>query len=457
MSLININDIYFNNVGVGPRILVKNTGNLLQHTFTFETIFLNYGGSIYNSQTSSYIADASFNYFTIVSMGGGVTESFNLVLDTSGNDHLAIIYEDGGFVKLDVSGAIINIGERYFIKISVERVNAGSTNIELYLRSITNPANAAFTYTRNIASAFQFANQGAIGCVNDSTTFTQSYYNFDGYRLYAAQNMAFNFCRFWDTAITNTNAPILYNLDLSANRFSTGYIYNVTLNGTYPENFTVGTQTNQKLLLQIDGRNANVGDLTTLYNTARLQTATPNGEPPTVTNSATGYATLEDFGINSSATTLLLSCLDESTRVLTPFGYKPIKELRINEFVITSSGRKSRITDITTRKHTNEFIENMPFLIPKDSIRDNYPPEDSLLSSKHKFLLEHNKWITPEDYSKINDKIIRYTEKKLVTYYHIHLENYKTDDLVINNGFIVESLGDWIDVYTSNNDGTFSK
>ena len=31
--------------------------------------------------------------------------------------------------------------------------------------------------------------------------------------------------------------------------------------------------------------------------------------------------------------------------------------------------------------------------------------------------------------------------KNIVKYYHIQLENYKTDNLIINNGLIVESLG----------------
>ncbi len=131
-----------------------------------------------------------------------------------------------------------------------------------------------------------------------------------------------------------------------------------------------------------------------------------------------------------------IHCLTPDTRVLTPRGYKLITELKRNDYVITSDMRKVKIIDIIMRSYKpNKF--NYPYLVPKNSIAKNYPPSDIKLSGGH--LIKYGeKWIHPAN-SGLFKQII---SKEDILYYHIQLENYETDNLVINEGGVVESYFD---------------
>lgn len=130
-------------------------------------------------------------------------------------------------------------------------------------------------------------------------------------------------------------------------------------------------------------------------------------------------------------------CLYEDTEVLTINGYINISNLKKNDIIITSDNRNVYIKKIN--KSSLPAIDDFfPYLIPKNFFYDNYPPNDTRISSGHKILI-NNKWLVPmwSGGRLQQDKTI----KNKINYYHIELENYETDHLVINGGLIVESLG----------------
>jgi hypothetical protein len=161
----------------------------------------------------------------------------------------------------------------------------------------------------------------------------------------------------------------------------------------------------------------------------------------TTTSTASGTYTLYIYNTGSYNITLLslivedIPCLTEDTHVLTPNGYINIKQLCKGDNVITCDNRIVKIVNI----YKSLIVGNdksYPCIIPKNSIANNYPLETFKISQGH--LIKHNKcWIYPRLYFKLDKS------QKIIKYYHIKLENYITDNLVINNGVVVESLGNY--------------
>ncbi len=129
------------------------------------------------------------------------------------------------------------------------------------------------------------------------------------------------------------------------------------------------------------------------------------------------------------------NCLFEDIEVLTPSGYVSVKSLQKGDLVTTSDGRFSPIKRILS-SYMPKQEKFLPIIIPANSITENYPPKDCRLSKYH--LINFNgKWIIPYK----NEHIFKYDrDVKSIKYYHLELENYFTDHLVINGGLVVESL-----------------
>lgn len=155
-------------------------------------------------------------------------------------------------------------------------------------------------------------------------------------------------------------------------------------------------------------------------------------------------------------------CIIKGTFVLTPSGYKTVETLKDNDYVLTHLGEKVKIVKIFKSK-VLPTKKNLPYLIPKNSIRENYPPHDLYVSRRHCICVYANKdihknknvkdkWIIPEMYqdylerNKIKRKFIiqkQYSEEnRLIEYYHILLPNYNTQHLVVNGGCVIESLSE---------------
>ncbi len=128
-----------------------------------------------------------------------------------------------------------------------------------------------------------------------------------------------------------------------------------------------------------------------------------------------------------------LNCLTRGTTVLTPYGYIAIEKLKKDDYVLTSDNRKSKIKKIhRIFVHSNK--ETNPYIIPKNAFGKNYPLIETVISGLHKIKF-NDVWIVPKKFD-----FKQKTSSKIIEYFHIELENYLTDHLVINSGLIVESF-----------------
>ncbi len=135
-----------------------------------------------------------------------------------------------------------------------------------------------------------------------------------------------------------------------------------------------------------------------------------------------------------------LDCLLDDTLILTPMGYIKINKLKIGDNIITSNLKIKKIKNIKKYEFNNNPRIN-PYIIPKDYFGKNIPSKDTRLSKGHNILV-NNKWITPAK----NYHVFKQDNKlEKFTYYHIELDDYLTDNLVINGGLIVESYGEHSD------------
>ncbi len=128
-----------------------------------------------------------------------------------------------------------------------------------------------------------------------------------------------------------------------------------------------------------------------------------------------------------------LPCLTEEATVLTPNGYIKIRELKQNDFIITTENRIVNITNIfsTVVKGTRNTY---PYIITQSSIGKNYPPRKTLISGNH-LIKYNNHWIKPN----LCNKFKQDRSKQYIKYYHIETPNPETDHLIINGGLIVEA------------------
>lgn len=198
-------------------------------------------------------------------------------------------------------------------------------------------------------------------------------------------------------------------------------------------------------ILQITGGDPNSYDTFTINSTTGVISTTINTVRDTyklyIYNTGSYNITEYTITINSPE---INPCLTEDTIVLTPSGYKLISKLSKNSPVVVSDGRIVKITNIY-RNIVDGNKHTYPCIIPKNSISNNYPPYEFNISQNHLIKYKHF-WVLPKEYFELN------TSKTKIVYYHIQLPNYITDNLVINNGVIVESYNNrlWNNVAFNN-------
>jgi hypothetical protein len=171
----------------------------------------------------------------------------------------------------------------------------------------------------------------------------------------------------------------------------------------------------------------------TVNTTTGVISTTSSTQPDSYTlylrNNGSYHMTSISFTVTSSDP---IPCLTEDTMVLTPNGYVNIAKLNRGDLVITNNNKKVKIVNIF-RSLVSGNLKTFPCVIPRNGIAQNYPVEE-LKISQHHLIKYHDLWILPKQFFPL-DKTA-----KTIKYYHIQLENYLTDHLVINNGVVVESL-----------------
>ena len=223
-----------------------------------------------------------------------------------------------------------------------------------------------------------------------------------GYSPYVTNNIVNN------SLVRNTSSSIVAGSVLSS--------------GNYFNNYSI-----------IDISGGNVSS----YNSINIDSLT--GVISTASGTIAGTYTIyvySEGSYNLSIYTITVSaipCLIDSTMVLTPNGYVSVKYLKQNDYITTSDRREVKINYIFSSEISDPNETLYPCRIEKNSIAANYPPNDLYISQNHLIYYNHC-WILPRLFYPLD------TTRKTIKYYHIKLDNYNTDHLVIDNGVVVESL-----------------
>lgn len=132
-----------------------------------------------------------------------------------------------------------------------------------------------------------------------------------------------------------------------------------------------------------------------------------------------------------SLSTPPIPCFTETCYILTPNGYKNVKLFKIGDEVILSNKKVKRVQDIMIRKvGCND--NNIPRLITKNKYGHKLPFYDTYLSENHMYRIGIN-WKSPKD-----ENLPKKWNKPYITYYHLKIENYPLDHLIVN-GMVTES------------------
>jgi len=133
-------------------------------------------------------------------------------------------------------------------------------------------------------------------------------------------------------------------------------------------------------------------------------------------------------------------CFTGNTNILTPSGYKNIKELNDDDIIITSNGKHVKIK-------VYQFIvdetdkSTAPYIFPIGSLGPNFPSKEIELSENHMIKDINGIWQRPKDLYKTNLNIRQAPVGSSLVYYNIRCPNYFEDFIVLEGGLIIESYG----------------
>ena len=126
-----------------------------------------------------------------------------------------------------------------------------------------------------------------------------------------------------------------------------------------------------------------------------------------------------------------LPCFVKGTNILMKDGdYKLVENINKNDIIMGENKIHHKVKGIYSY-----ISKTHPYIISKNSISDNYPEKEFLISGEH--LIKYNgSWILPKN----NINFHQYTKNDETEYYHIELDNYITDNCIIEGNTIVESF-----------------
>ena len=207
-----------------------------------------------------------------------------------------------------------------------------------------------------------------------------------------------------------------------------------------------GVVVNYEILQKVGGHPGSYGTITINSTTGAISTttATVNGFY-TLYIRNTGSYNITEFELIVEDP---LPCFTPGTLILTPSGYLPVETLQRGQQVITDDGRTTRI--IRVHKSVAPVgPKTLPVLVPKASLGYGLPHADFTISQNHLIRVGSQGWILPKrhfalavplDIAVPLDLAVPLDQSAAtLTYYHIELPDYTTDNLVINHGVRVES------------------
>ena len=137
-----------------------------------------------------------------------------------------------------------------------------------------------------------------------------------------------------------------------------------------------------------------------------------------------------------SGSSIGINCLTKGTKILTPNGYVKVEELKKGDIILNSKKEEKAIKDMLyqrARINKGENHLNEKFLLKKDSLGENLPCEDLIVSGGHMIKVGDD-FHLPRN-SDLFENIQK--EVELVEYYNIELDDY---DFIISHGVEIESL-----------------
>jgi alpha-tubulin suppressor-like RCC1 family protein len=229
-----------------------------------------------------------------------------------------------------------------------------------------------------------------------------------------------------------------------------------TANGTKVESILGTTTTYGSMSFDISaGRTCVVAWKNSLGETYTMATYNSTSSPAiqnynaatlTLASTSSGRNYFSYFGPNSETVIVAnplgvsgIPCFVAGTRILTPAGEKLVDNLKTGDLILTADGRKLPATIYSTHLHKTTK-ETAPYLIPANAFRAHFPPQDICLSPKHAIQSGKGIWEIPQFAEGRFPAIQKTRVGEAVTYYHIELPNFFTDNLIAN-GSICESLG----------------
>ncbi len=153
---------------------------------------------------------------------------------------------------------------------------------------------------------------------------------------------------------------------------------------------------------------------------------------PTTGTDGTPVATNNTLLYSFSSPTGGINCLAYGTKVLTPYGYRLVQDIKEGDLLTTHDGRTTKVNKILTRIIvSNDEL----YVIKKDSFGINIPNEDLYLSLAH--AVYYNGAFHHPVHAN-NENVIKINETSIVKFYHFEVDNYFTDFIIANN-MIVET------------------
>lgn len=137
------------------------------------------------------------------------------------------------------------------------------------------------------------------------------------------------------------------------------------------------------------------------------------------------YGTYFTFNVQMSIVLSLPDCLTGDSHILTIKGYKPIKSLTTNDYIVTDKKIIRKIKSIYTIQHVGEL-----YRLPKKSLDKIHPFKDVFMSANHKYYHNDREYRPRNHLSQIQIN-------EPITLFHVQLE--KEQDNIVVEGVSMES------------------
>jgi len=137
-----------------------------------------------------------------------------------------------------------------------------------------------------------------------------------------------------------------------------------------------------------------------------------------------------------------MGCFLAGTPVLTPSGPRAIETISKGDLVVTSDGRTVPVISLYRKPLQRTCAATAPYFIPAGCIGSQLPRSDLIMSPGHCFQVDaaEDLWLPASKCARLSSAVKQIHLGESITYYNLKLPNYFTDNLVVFDGVVVESI-----------------